>query len=203
MKKSISLIMIIGALALIVAGCGLLTAPPAEQNELSSVANKTVANEEVYTDGVPKDAHKIRNKWNLTGDFVAHPGYNWGGGAEGATWEYSIHIKEAMSGEFSVGSIHFMTGDIDVVGQVKQTARDYSKWSGDEGNLAAAGIAEYGGITYNFLFLYAERAMWFALTLDPIDSFWPSQTAMSTRAYQLHSKVPDETFLLDYKVIHE
>lgn len=200
MKKLICLIVVIGALALIVAGCGLLTVPPSEQNELSSVANKTVANEEVYTDGVPKDAHKIRNKWNLTGDFVAHSGYNWGGGAEGATWVYSIHIKEAMSGEFSVGSIHFMTGDIDVVGQVKQTARSYN-W----GDIAAAGTAEYNDTTFYFLFLYAERAIWFALSTTPYDSYWTTGNIWgeSLRAYQLHSKVPEETFLIDYKEIHE
>ena len=204
MKKSIYLIVVIGALALIVAGCGLLTVPPSEQNELSSVINKTVVSEEEYTDGIPKDAHKIKNKWDLTGNFVAHPGeYDWGGLAPGATWEYSIHIKEAMSGEFSVGSIRFTTGEIEVVGQVKQTARYYNYWSGD--NIAAAGTTEYNDTTYYFLFLYAERAMWFALSETPYDSYWEIESVWphALRAYQLHSKVPDETFLLDYKVIHE
>jgi hypothetical protein len=199
MKKLIYLIVAIVAFGLIVAGC-IPMVPPSEQNELGSIISKTGEIEE-YTENIKNDDHKIRNKWGLKGNFVAYPGYNWSGLAEGATWEYSIHIKEAMNGDYSVGSIRFMTGDIDVVGQVKQTKRDYLKWKGDEGNLAAAGIAEYGGITYNFLFLYAERAMWFALTLDPIDSFWPSQTAMSTRAYQLHSLNTND-YPLDYKLIH-
>ena len=123
--------------------------------------------------------------------------------AEGATWNYDIHIKEAMYGEYSVGSMTFWTGDIEVTGQVKATKRDYAYWSGD--NIAANGTADYNGTQYYFLFLYAERAVWFALSTTPFDSYWANDSAWpsSLRAYQLHSKVPDETFLLDYKVIHE
>lgn len=105
---------------------------------------------------------QILNKWDLEGTFVAHPGYNWGGLAEGATWEYSIHIKEAMNGDFSVGSIYFTTGDIEVTGIVEQTKSDYDYWPTP--NLAAAGRVEYGGITYNFLFLYCEIGIWFAIS---------------------------------------
>ena len=157
-----------------------------------------------YVDDIPKDSHKVRNKWDLSGDFVAHPGYNWAGLAEGATWTYKIHIKEAMCGEYSVGSIHFTTGDIDVVGNVKATERLYDYWSGD--NLAAVGTADYDDTTYYFMFLYAERAVWFTLSTTPYDSYWAGETVWPQgllRAYQLHSKVPDETFLLDYKIIHE
>jgi hypothetical protein len=171
---------------------------------LSSAASLVWAEEPTdYTYNVVKETHKIKNKWDVSGTFVAHPGYNWGGLAEGATWTYSIHIKEAMDGEVSVGSIHFITGDIDVVGHVKATKRYYNYWSGD--NLAAVGTAEYNGTTYYFMFLYAERAVWFALSATPYDSYWAVQSVWpsSLRAYQLHSKVPDETFTLDYKVIHE
>ena len=200
MKKFIYLIVAIAVLGLIVSGC-LPVVPPSEQNELGSVISKTGEIEE-FTLGIKKDDHKIKNKWNLEGDFVAHTGYDWGGLAEGATWEYSIHIKEAMDGNCSVGSIHFMTGGIDVVGHVKQTARYYKYWSGD--NIAAAGTAKYNDTTYYFLFLYAERAIWFALSTTPYDSWWVSESVWpeSLRAYQLHSLVPDETFTLDYKVIH-
>lgn len=156
-----------------------------------------------HVDCDPRDSHKIRNKWDLEGTFLAHPGYNWGGLAEGATWTYSVHIKEAMDGNYSVGSIHFMTGDIDVVGHVDATQRYYDYWSGD--NLAAVGTAEYNDTTYYFMFLFAERAMWFAISTTPYDSYWADESVWPSplRAYQLHSKVPDETFLLDYKVIHE
>jgi len=201
MKKLIYLIAVIAILGLIVSGC-IPVVPVSEQNESGSIVNKTVLNEEGYTYNIAKDDHKIKNKWDLEGNFIAHPGYNWGGLAEGATWEYSIHIKEAMSGAYSVGSIHFMTGVIDVVGHVKQTARYYDYWSGD--NIAAAGTADYNDTTYYFLFLYAERAVWFALSTTPYDSYWASENIWpnALRVYQLHSKVPDETFLLDYKVIH-
>ena len=200
MKKLIYLIVAIAALSLIVAGCGLLTVPPSEQNELGSIISKTEAE---HTHNISDNEHKIMNKWDLGGSFVAHGGYNWGGLAERATWDYSIHIKEAINGKYSVGSIHFMTGDIDVVGQVKQTARYYKYWSGD--NIAAAGTTKYNDTTYYFLFLYAERAIWFALSTTPYDSYWASESIWShaLRVYELHSKVPDETFLLDYKVIHQ
>lgn len=167
------------------------------------VASADETNPEEYTYNIIKSAHKIKNKWDLSGSFVAHPGYNWGGLAEGATWSYSIHIKEAMDGQFSVGSIHFMTDDIDVVGHVKETKADYPYWGSP--NLAAVGTAEYNDTTYYFMFLFSERAMWFALSGDPYDTYWAIGTVWgsSARDYQLHSKVPDESFTIDYKAIHE
>jgi hypothetical protein len=155
-----------------------------------------------YTMNIVKSDHKVRNKWDLSGSFVAHPGYNWGGLAEGATWTYGIHIKEAMSGDVSVGSMHFTTGEIDVVGQVKATKRPYAYWAGDV--LAAVGTADYNETTYYFMFLYAERAVWFAMSQTPYDSYWSNESVWGSglRQYQLHSKVPDETFTVDYKEIH-
>lgn len=61
------------------------------------------------------------NKWDLSGDFVAHLGYNRASMAEGATLTYYIHIIEATCGEASRGAIHFMTDGIDVVGNVRAT----------------------------------------------------------------------------------
>lgn len=160
-----------------------------------------------YVNDVPKDSHKVKNKWDQSGDFVAHSGYNWGGLAEGATWTYKFHIKEAMWGEYSVGSIHFTSGDIDVVGNVKATKREYnySSWASEDPLLAAVGTADYNDTAYYFMFLYAGRAVWFALSTTPYDSYWAAENVWGggLRAYELHSKVPDETFLLDYKVIHE
>ena len=202
MKKFIYLIVAIAVLGLIVSGC-LPVVPPSEQSELGSIISKTGEIEE-FTENIKNDDHKVRNKWDFKGSFVAHPGYNWGGHAEGATWEYSIHIKEAMKGVYSVGSIRFTTttGDIiEVIGHVKQTKNSLVYW----GDLAAAGIAEYNGVPYNFLFLFAERAMWFALSTTTYDNCWEQNSIWGTslRAYQLHSLVPDETFTLDYKIIHE
>jgi len=142
---------------------------------------------------------QILNKWNLEGTFEAHPGYNWGL-ADGATWNYSIHIKEAMNGDFSVGSIYFTTGDIEVTGIVEQTKSDYAYWS--ESNLAAAGRAEYNGIPYNFFFLFSERAIWFAISEENLEPLWTYESVWGARAYQLHSKVPDESFIMDPKYIH-
>ena len=201
MKKLIYLIVVIVAFALIVAGC-IPVVPPVEQNELGSIISKTGEIEE-YTENIKNDDHKVRNKWDLKGNFVANPGYNWGGLAEGANWEYSIHIKEAMNGDYSVGSIRFTTGDIEVVGQVKQTRRDYAYWSSDDANIAAAGTAEYDSTIYYFLFLYAERAVWFALSETSYDDYWPTTIwGGGLRDYQLHS-LNTYDYPLDYKVIHQ
>lgn len=154
-----------------------------------------------YTDNVPKDSHKVKNKWDLSGTFVAYPGYNWGGLAEGATWTYRIHIKEAMDGQYSVGSIHFVTGDVDVVGNVKATQRPYPYWSGD--TLGACGTANYNEVTYYFMFLMKDTSMWFALSTTPYDTYWPTTVwGSGLRAYQLHSLNIPGQFPLDYKVIH-
>lgn len=158
--------------------------------------------EEEYTYNVVKSDHKVRNKWDLSGIFIAHPGYNWGGLKEGATWEYSIHIKEAMNGDYSVGSIRFTSGDVEVVGHVKQTQADYNYWGAP--NLAAAGTTVYNDVKYNFLFLYSNRAIWFAISTAELEPYWSNETVWghSLRDYQLHSKVPDEIFIMDPKDIH-
>ncbi len=57
-----------------------------------------------YTKGIAKEDHKIRNKWDLTGTFVSSR--SWGDVVpSGSTWTYRFHIKEAMDGEYSVGSM--------------------------------------------------------------------------------------------------
>lgn len=147
--------------------------------------------------------HKIVRKFDLNGYFVAHPGYNWGGLKEGATWHYSIHIKEALNGEYSVGSIHFDSGDVSVTGRVEATKSPYDYWSGDK-VLAARGTANYEGTRYNFMFLFSERAIWFAISEEPFGTLWDSESIWpgGQRDYQLHSKVPDETFPWNPKEIH-
>ena len=168
------------------------------------LASTTMAWAVEFVDDVPKDSHKIKNKWDLAGTFVAHPGYNWAGMAEQATWTYKVHVKEAMDGEYSKGTIHFTTvvdgTEIDVVGQVDATSRNYM-W----GDLAAVGTAEYNGQTYYFMFLFVDYAVWFALSTTPYDSYWAVNKVWEwgNRTYQLHSQNPGSAFLLDYKTIHE
>ncbi len=171
---------------------------------LAIAATTSGAWAEDYTHNIVKDSHKIRNKWDLSGTFVAYPGYNWGGLPEGATWSYSIHIKEAMNGDVSVGSIRFWTEDgIEVVGHVEATARDYAHWADDEGNLAAVGRAEYNDTAYDFMFLYAERAVWFVISDELYDTYWAAENVWGNddRDYELHS-LNTHDYPLDYKVIH-
>ncbi|MFC2024006.1 hypothetical protein ACFLTJ_00275 [Chloroflexota bacterium] len=153
-----------------------------------------------------QDSHKIANKWDASGTFTAYTGYDWGGLVlAGETWSYKFHIKEAMNGEYSSGVVHFTSGDIDVVGHVKATKSPYQKWNFPQPVLAAAGTAEYDGISYYFMFLYAYRGVWFALSTVPYDAPWAVEDVwnQSDRAYQLHSTLPTETFILDPKEIHE
>jgi hypothetical protein len=152
-----------------------------------------------------RDGHSIRAKWDMSGTFVALRGYNWGGLAEGATWNYSIHIKEAIDPELSTGSIHFRTGDdIHVIGHVEVTHRNYPynhSWSGE--NLAVAGRAEYDGSLFYFIMLYSERAVWFAVSDLPYESYWAAHSAWPPhlRSYQLHS-LNTYDFPFSPKVIH-
>jgi len=150
---------------------------------------------------------QILNKWDLEGTFVAHPGYNWGGLAEGATWDYSIHIKEAISGDFSVGSIHFSTGDIEVIGIVEQTKRgyNYGGWASYDDTLAVAGRTQYNNTSYNFLLLYCEKYIWLAISnTAELEPYWTDENVWGSgdRDYQLHSIVPDEPFDMEPKEIH-
>ena len=187
MKKLIYLIVAIAVLGLIVPGC-IPVVPPVEQNELT--VSKTIVSEGVeYTEIANNSEHKIRNKWDLTGSFEAWGNYNWGGLAQNAMWQYSIHIKEAMNGDYSVGSIRFTTttntGDIEVIGHVKQT-KDSTHWG--EYDLAAAGIAEYEDNIYNFFFISSASRIWFVLTNDDIEDHWDSITWFGfVRLYQLYS----------------
>lgn len=178
---------------------------------LSVYSSVALAEGEEYIDNVVKDSHKIKNKWDLSGSFVAHQGYNWAGMAEGATWTYKVHIKEAMNGDVSKGTVHFYTlhngNEIDVVGQVKSTKQNYPYYLGWD--FGAVGTSEYNGQTYYFMFLYSERGTWFALSTSHYDLCWDNGTVFARgvcssrpRSYELHSKVPDETFLIDYKEIH-
>ena len=153
---------------------------------------------------------QILNKWDLKGTFIANEGYNWCGLLEDyATWEYSIHIKEAMNGDFSVGSIHFATVDnivdIEVIGIVEQTktSYNYSSWANWD-TFAAAGRAKYDGETYNFLFLFSKHAMWFAISHCDLEPYWTNEDVWHglDREYDLLSKIPDETFIVDPKSIH-
>jgi len=156
-----------------------------------------------YINNIVKEDHKIRNKWDLNGSFVAHPGYNWCGLKEGATWDYSIHIKEAKNGDVSVGSIRFTSGDVEVIGHVKAAKYPYrpEKWN----DLAAVGTAVYDDTTYNFMFVYSEIHIWFAISTSSYEEAWEAGTLWPTgeRLCQLHSLNPGETFIIDPKVIHE
>jgi len=212
MKKLIYLIALIVALAFIITGCVVPVVPPIEQNELT--VSKTIVSEGVEYNEIVNSNHKIINKWDLKGSFIAIR--NWGLSLSDPTWNYEIHIKEAMEGDFSVGTICFNTTandgtEIEVIGHVKQTKNNYAYWWGSAGhpqirNLAAAGIAEYNGVTYNFLFLFNENAMWFTVSQENIENYWNASPETvwpgSLRIYELHSIVSTGQFIMEPKEIH-
>ena len=207
MKKLLYLIAAIAILGLIASGC-IPVVPPSEQNELGSIISKTGEIEE-YTHNTVDNGHKIRNKWDLKGSFtVNRTSYKWGEIPDYQTWNYEIHIKEAMDGDFSVGIIYFWTevsGEIiEVTGHVKRTKQDYDYWYYLTPNLAASGTTVYDNKLYDFLFLFNENYIWFALSdteeVD-IDILWDSESVWSQthRDYELWSNQP---FDFSYKNIH-
>ncbi|GAI30894.1 unnamed protein product, partial [marine sediment metagenome] len=123
-----------------------------------------------------------------------------------ATWDYSIHIKEAKNGDFSVGSIRFTSGDVEVIGHVKATKYPYRPKKPFT-DLAAVGTAVYDDTTYNFMFVYSEVHIWFAISTSSYEEAWEAGTLWPNnseiRLYQLHSLYPDEIFIMDPKIIHE
>lgn len=172
-----------------------------KQNSSSEIVEEEneITPEDILQENQEQNGHMIENKWDLSGSFVAHPGYNWKGLAEGSTWNYDIHIKEAISDEDSTGSIHFSTGDINFVGQVKETKRNYS-WA----TLAAFGTTNYDEHEYYFMFFYDDVAVWLALSDTPYDGLTGAYTS-GQRIYQLHSLNPGPVLfdIDDYKAIHE
>lgn len=162
-----------------------------------------------YTYNVAKDSHKVKNKWDLCGTFISSRPWD-GVVPVGSTWTYRFHIKEAMDGEYSVGSIHFVSGDVEVIAHVEATKPDYEYWNypGDPydtaANIAAVGTAEYNDTVYNFMFLHSEGAVWIALSHASYDSEWAAEDvwAGSARLYDLLSVISPDTYPLDPKAIH-
>ncbi len=167
----------------------------------------------IIAGGTAQDSHKIANKWDASGTLTVSglAGiYDWDGLVPaGETWSYRFHIKEAMDGEFSTGTVHFTSGDIDVVGNIEATKSPYRHWNGHytEPILAAVGTAEYDDISYYFMFLSSPDVIWFALSTVPYDDPWEDELvwAQSDRAYQLLSTFTEHVpqFTLEPKVIHE
>ncbi|MBA7492128.1 hypothetical protein ES702_02677 [subsurface metagenome] len=155
---------------------------------------------------VAQSDRAIARKYDLEGSFFGLGTYNWPGAEPGALWNYSIHIKEALDGGYSVGSIHFFTGNISVVGIVKATKFDYDYWVSCcalTPNLAAVGTANYEGTTYYFMFIYAADTMWFALNDVSYEDPWAADSVwMSGRDYELHSGIGGASAPWDPKVIH-
>lgn len=162
-----------------------------------------------FKNNIVQDSHKIVNKWDLMGTFISSR--PWGSIIPvGSTWNYEVHIKEAMNGEKSVGVVKFMSGDVVVTGHVKATKVDYEYWNypvdplDTKHNLAAVGWAEYNDMKYNFMFLYSEGAIWIALSNQPYDTVWDNDTVWggSLRTYDLLSQIIPNTYPFDEKAIH-
>jgi hypothetical protein len=161
-----------------------------------------------YTDNIIQNEHKVMNKWDLQGTFNVWDSYNWGG-LLGSTCNYDIHIKQAVNQDYSVGSITFYDDNgFSVTGKVEATKDDYAYWNNYNNgrpNLAAAGTVEYNETTYYFMFLYAERAVWMALSETPYDTYWNTGDVYGggIRAFQVHSVVDQYDFPIEYKEIHD
>ena len=215
-RNVISVGILSSVLLIIIAGC-IPVVPPSEQNELSSIvskANTIVSEGEEYTvsnEIIINSEHKIKNKWDLKGSFIVNnTSYKWGEIPDYQTWNYEIHIKEAMNGDFSVGTIYFWTeygGEIiEVTGHVKRTKQEYAYWEqwNITPNLAASGTTVYDNKLYDFLFLFSENYIQFTLSDTEevnIDNIWADEGYWDYgyRDYDLWSNQP---FDFSYKNIH-
>lgn len=165
---------------------------------------------EIYVDGIPKDSHKIKNKWDAVGTFTS--GRDVSSSLIGRTWTYEIHVKQAMYGPYSKGVIEFVSGDDVIKAHVEDVKENYHYWSRTsietiQENFAAVGWAEFRGEVYNFMLLYAEGGIWIILSECPYTTEWETGLVWlgSCRAYQvLSSPWPpsDAAYEFDPRAIH-
>lgn len=134
-----------------------------------------------------KSDHKIKAKYDGVGTLISV--YPWDGKYD--AWEYNFHIKEAVDGEYSVGSIWFKSASGDkVTGRVTRT--DSFSWS----DLTVYGVAKYNGNEYAFMLMFRTSTTP-ALFLSLSDSGNP----WGDRDYNLHSRVPEPGLNVDIKEI--
>lgn len=161
--------------------------------------------EDEYTDNIIKSDHKVLKKWDFTGEFSMYPGYNWGGLPADTTWTYQIHAKEAVDKLKSAGMVKFVSSTgAEFVGQVDVIDSDgYAYWAARTNEMAFFGTGVYNDITYYFQVLYAEEAIWLCLSPTAYDATLAVEGALSPRAYQVHSLVSGDQFILDPHFVHE
>lgn len=152
----------------------------------------------------------VNNKHDFSGDFEVflNGNYDWNDEGIGKSWNYKIHIKEAMKPEFSTGTVHFQADGINVVGKVEVATTEYPYWVSQPGtrelNLFAAGTTKYEGEDYYFMMLYSDDTVWLALSKSDYMPYYMLGTVFphAEREYQVHSNELDQQFLIDFKDIH-
>lgn len=158
--------------------------------------------QEEYTYNVIQDAHKVRNKWDLTGSYIQCPGYCFDGASAWSVWTFAIHVKEAMNPDYSVGSIEFACGDLVVTGDVKSLKHSYAYWYYRPDNIALAGTAYFQGTTWSFILLYDIDAVHLMLFDSAWEIPWAENAIPAGIVYETHN-LPDVADLpVDCKTIH-
>ena len=135
--------------------------------------------------GVPIEVNSIYPTVGAEGTFTSHPNYYLPG-----EWSYDITIEVGCEGGFRSGEVVLVDRDgEEVVATVLEIKYDYPHWS-DTPNIAAVGTATYLGETYSFMALYAERALWMALSESDYQDRWEAGGVYSSgdRAYDIHSE---------------
>lgn len=146
---------------------------------ISMLATSTVFADE-YVDGIPKDSHKVKTKWNLQGTFISErdPIY------VGNTWTYNVQIKEAMYSGYSTGVIEFVSGDNVITAHVEAARSNHPYWTlknipAIQENIAAVGWADYNGEIFNFEFMASEGWVWIILSHNDYGN-WINATSIET-----------------------
>ena len=165
-------------------------------------------------DNLIKASHKIRNKWDLYGSFVGDVEYEWDEVPLTTPWTYKIHVKEALDGDASTGTIHLINkgAKINIVGHVENTygPDDWTlvlgehKFNMNEGaEIGADGWAKYNGESYYFMFMHGKHSMRFSLIDHVYSSNWPISTyPWEDLIYHIQSPIEENIFQVTAREIH-
>ena len=106
-------------------------------------------------------------------------------------WDYEINLTRACDNRFISGQITLTDPNEDVLeAEIDDFKYDYAYWNSDIPNIAAVGTATYKEDPYNFMFLYAQRALWMGISVNDYQTHWNSNSVYSSgeRNFDIHSQ---------------
>src|SRR5664279_1468777 len=164
-----------------------------------------------YTDNVIKNAHKVQNKYEISGTFAANNESLDNQGdykMYGIQWSYEAHVKEAIGPAASAGVVRFSSPTKgEFRGKVDLAETGYWPGSAWGDALFVSGSGSFNGESMYFIALFWDEQVFLATndiawdTLDYNDE--KSNWDYDERIFQLHNNAgSDAYFDLIQKDIH-